>query len=87
MTPTLRRIAGDKLFVARPRTLAEDFARFEQKVPGVFFYLGVNRPGADPATVAENHSPLFYVDEGALPTGVRALANMAMDYLRIYAGR
>ena len=28
-----------------------------------------------------NHSPLFYVDEKALPTGVRALANLAVDYL------
>ena len=28
-----------------------------------------------------NHSPLFYVDEKALPVGVRALAQLAADYL------
>jgi amidohydrolase len=81
MSPTLRRVADQRLFEARPRTLAEDFSRFQQKIPGMFFYLGINRPGADPATVAANHSPLFYVDESALPVGVRALAELALDFL------
>ena len=81
MSPTLRRVSDQRLFEARPRTLAEDFSRFQQKVPGMFFYLGVNRPGADPSTVAANHSPLFYVDEGALPMGVRALSALAIDFL------
>lgn len=81
MTPTLRRVSDQRLFEARPRTLAEDFSRFQEKVPGMFFYLGVNRPGVDPATVAANHSPLFHVDESALPVGVRALATLAVDYL------
>ena len=30
---------------------------------------------------AANHSPLFYVDEAALVTGVRVMANLAVDYL------
>jgi amidohydrolase len=81
MSPTLRRVSDQRLFEARPRTLAEDFSRYQEKVPGMFFYLGVNRPGVDPATVAANHSPLFYVDESALPVGVRALASLAVDYL------
>lgn len=81
MAPTLRRVAGDLVFTARPRTVAEDFSKFQQKVPGLFFYLGVNKKGVDLATVAENHSPYFFVDEGALPTGVRALAHLAVDYL------
>ena len=33
------------------------------------------------ATAASNHSPRFYVDETALPTGARALAQLAADYL------
>jgi amidohydrolase len=82
MTPTLRRIAGPRLYVARPRTVAEDFSKFQQKVPGMFFYLGVNAKDADPAKVAENHSPYFFVDEAALPVGVNALASLAIDYLR-----
>jgi len=81
MTPTLQRVAPNKVFTVRPRTVAEDFSLYQQKVPGLFFYLGINRPGVDPSTVAENHSPYFFVDEGALPTGVRALAHLAVDYL------
>ena len=64
-----------------PRTVAEDFALFQQQVPGMFFFLGINAKGADPEKVAQNHTPQFFVDEGALPTGIRALANLAMDYL------
>jgi amidohydrolase len=82
MIPTLRRVAGDdKTSEVQPTTLAEDFSKFEQKVPGMYFYLGVNAPGADPATVARNHSPKFFVNEDALPTGIRAMANLAVDFL------
>jgi len=38
--------------------------------------------GQDPATAAKNHSPNFFVDEGALPVGVKALVNLTVDYLR-----
>ena len=50
-------------------------------MPGLFFFLGVTPKGADPATVAMNHSPRFFVDESALVTGVRALASVAVDFL------
>jgi amidohydrolase len=82
MVPTLRRVAGDRVFTVQPTTLAEDFSKFEQKVPGMYFYLGVNQKGADPAKAARNHSSLFFVDEAALPVGIRAMANLAVDYLQ-----
>ena len=50
------------------------------QVPGVFVILGVTPP-AQVAKAAANHSPKFFVDESALVTGVRALANLAADYL------
>lgn len=80
MSPTLQRVAG-KVNDVKPRTVAEDFSLYQQRVPGMFFYLGINAKGADVSKVAENHSPHFFVDEGALPTGIRALANLAIDYL------
>ncbi|HKA59336.1 MAG TPA: amidohydrolase [Gemmatimonadales bacterium] len=80
--PTLRAVAGaNHLVVVAPSTTAEDFSRFQQRIPGVFFFLGITPPGTDPAKVAPNHSPRFFVDEAALPTGVRALAHLAVDYL------
>jgi amidohydrolase len=63
---------------------AEDFSYFQQKVPGMYFFLGVTPRDRDPQTVAANHSPLFFADEAALPVGVRSLAHLALDYL---AGR
>ena len=80
MLPTLERVAG-KVVDVKPRTVAEDFSLYQQQVPGMFFFLGINAKGADPEKVAQNHTPQFFVDEGALPAGVRALASLAMDYL------
>jgi amidohydrolase len=38
-------------------------------------------PPEQMASAASNHSPRFFVDEGALPTGSRVLAHIAADYL------
>ena len=61
---------------------AEDFAYFQQEVPGMYFLLGVNAEGVDAGEAAPNHSPQFHVNEGALVTGVRALTGLAIDYLQ-----
>ncbi len=82
MAPSLRRVSPvgfeDNTQVT---TTAEDFAHYQQKVPGMFFFLGVTPEGTDPATAARNHSPRFYADEGALVPGVRAMASLAVDFL------
>jgi amidohydrolase len=83
MAATLRRVAGpDKLGIAKQTTTAEDFALFEEKVPGMFFFLGITPKGTDPAKAAPNHSPRFFLDESAIVPGIRALANLAVDYLQ-----
>jgi amidohydrolase len=80
--PTLERVAGrDRVIQPLPWTGAEDFALYQERVPGVFVFLGVNAPGVDPAGAEPNHSPRFLVDEGALGIGVRALAQLAVDTL------
>ncbi len=81
MLPSLRRAAGDDRVREAPMTgTAEDFSYFQQQVPGLFFFLGVTPPGRE-ATAAQNHSPLFFADESALPVGVRALTNLTIDFL------
>jgi amidohydrolase len=82
MTPSLRRVA-DAGFDPDTTltTTSEDFSLYGQRVPALFFFLGITPKGTDPATVAANHSPRFVVDEDALVTGVRALASVAADYL------
>jgi len=81
--PSLERVApaGRIHPNGRVTTTAEDFSRYQEKIPGLFFFLGVTPDGRDPATVAANHSPRFFADEGALGTGIRALSTLAVDYL------
>jgi amidohydrolase len=82
LAPILRTVAGaSHVAVGPPITAAEDFSEYQRRVPGVFFFLGITPPGTDPSKAAPNHSPRFYVDEAALPVGVRALAHAAVDYL------
>ena len=82
MVPTLQRVAGDHPIIVTERlTVAEDFSYFQRQAPGLFIFLGVTPNAQDPARVAGNHSPRFFADEEALPVGVRALANLAVDYM------
>jgi amidohydrolase len=82
MAPTLRRVAGLENVRVGPLTgTSEDFAYFQQKVPGMFLFLGVTPRDKDAKTAPANHSPLFFADESALPVGVRVMANLALDYL------
>lgn len=82
MVPTLQRAAGGSGAQVAPLwTASEDFSWFQDRVPGLFFNLGVTPPDRDWRTAPSNHSPYFFADEAALPTGVRALASLAVDYL------
>ena len=82
MAATLKRVAGpDKVAIAKQTTTAEDFALYQQKVPGMFFFLGITPKGTDPSKAAPNHSPRFFLDEAALVPGIRALASLAVEYI------
>ena len=87
MLPTLRRAAAGNVAIVNPVMGSEDFPVFTQKIPGIFFFLGVTPKDKDPNTVPVNHSPLFFADEGALVTGVRSMAGLAVDYLSMNAGK
>ncbi|MCX7357632.1 MAG: amidohydrolase [Alphaproteobacteria bacterium] len=58
---------------------AEDFAYFQQAVPGVFFFYGVNPPGVTQAEAAPNHNPRFFVHEPAMETALRAMLAVTLD--------
>lgn len=82
MLPAMRWAAGtEQVRQVPPWTGAEDFSYFAQEAPGIFLFLG-GRPSNVPAGEAPaNHSPYFFVDEGALKVGVRTLAALALDFL------
>uniref|UniRef100_UPI0023541118 amidohydrolase n=1 Tax=Nevskia ramosa TaxID=64002 RepID=UPI0023541118 len=82
MRPTLERIAGKtNIIESTPQTVAEDFSFYQQKIPGLFVFVGVRKPGATTDEYAPNHSPRFKVDEAGLPLGVRALVGLTLDYM------
>ena len=61
-----------------PSMGGEDFALYLEHVPGVFFRLGVQRPGAPFHPL---HSPQFDPDESSFATGVAAMSRFAADFL------
>ncbi len=82
MLPTLQRVAGPGAVEVRPWTPSEDFAHFQQHVPGLYVFLGRrNRAGVALGEAAPNHSPHYYVNDDSLPLGVNVLASLAVDFL------
>lgn len=78
MEPTLKRLAQRRYMTAIQTTTAEDFAFYSEKIPSLFFFLGTRDMGKP---MIPNHSPRFTIDESALIVGVRAMANLAVDFL------
>jgi amidohydrolase len=82
MLPVLQAVVGRSNVLSVPvATGAEDFAYYQQQIPGFYFFLGVTPKDADPRKAAMCHSPHFYADESALVIGVRALAHLAVACL------
>jgi metal-dependent amidase/aminoacylase/carboxypeptidase family protein len=59
---------------------SEDFGAFQDRVPGVFFFLGVSSPTK--GTVGMPHTPDYVADEGAIQVGAKAMAAVLLDRLR-----
>ncbi|OIQ60892.1 putative hydrolase YxeP [Moorella thermoacetica] len=84
LTELFRRVAGeilgpDKVLeLANPSMGAEDFARYAEKVPAVYFNLGAAIPGAEPHPW---HHPRFNINEDCLPAGAALLAALALRTL------
>jgi amidohydrolase len=82
MLPTLEASAGKENILLRPAvTGAEDFSFYQQKVPGLFFFLGGMPKGGDPLKAPSHHTPDFYIDESGFTLGVKALCNLTLDYM------
>jgi len=82
MFPSLQRAGGaTNTLVMNAITGAEDFAFYQRKVPGFFFFVGAMPPDQDPNTVPSHHTPDFMVDERAFVTGVKAMLNLTVDYM------
>jgi len=82
MAASLERAAGKgNALAVSPVTMAEDFSEFQQKIPGLFFFIGGMKPGTDPKKAPIHHTPDFMLDESGFGTGVKALVNLTVDFL------
>lgn len=66
----------DGIILPTPSMGGEDFALYQKKVPGCYFWLGVGNPDID--AVHPWHSPHFKADEEAFPLGAALLALSAL---------
>ena len=62
-----------------PPAFSEDFGSFQERVPGVFFYLGVSNSARGWNGLP--HSADYVADEGAITTGALAMAAVILDRL------
>lgn len=87
-TKTMKSIAaiyGDQnvipLYGAIPDGRGDDFAYFQQHIPGAYFLLGGSN--FEKGIISMPHSPEFAVDESSLYTGVQFFSSMIIERLKI----
>jgi amidohydrolase len=82
MLPSLRHVVGaDKVKEETLITGAEDFSFYQQKIPGMYFFVGSTPADQDRFTAPANHSDYFFVDEKSIPVAIRAMTQVAVDFL------
>jgi amidohydrolase len=78
--PALEAVVGKQNLIMPPaQMVAEDFAFFQQKIPGFYFFLGVANP--EKGITAMLHTAHYDLDEDALKVGMQAMAGVVLQYL------
>ena len=78
--PSLQTVAGEEnVIIMKATTGGEDFSFFQEKVPGVYFFLGGMTAGNSESF--PHHTPDFMIDESGLLLGVKAFTQISIDYL------
>lgn len=80
-------IGNDHVIEADRWMASEDFPQLAMSisVPSVYFFVGATPLGVDAATAPTNHSPKFFLDEGALKIGTESMLQVALDFLNANA--
>jgi amidohydrolase len=82
MLPSLEKSVGkENVRLVDAVTGAEDFSYYQQKVPGMFFFLGGKPLNVAKEELASHHTPDFYLDESGFKLGVKTFVNLTLDYL------
>ncbi|MEJ8758172.1 amidohydrolase [Pontibacter sp. H259] len=82
MLPTLQAVAGrDNVILSKAVTGAEDFAFFQEKIPGLYLFVGGMKKGSNPEKAPAHHTPDFYIDEAGMKLGVKTLTHLTLNYM------
>ena len=83
MLPTLQSVAGkENVILSDAVTGAEDFSYFQEKIPGLYFFLGGTPISILESKAPSHHTPDFYVDDSSMLLGVKSMTQLALDYLK-----
>lgn len=66
----------DVIIIERPHLGSEDFAYYQEEIPGAMFMLGCKNPDGETGTL---HTSVLNIDENALKYGIRTFTNIAFD--------
>ncbi|HPW03926.1 MAG TPA: amidohydrolase [Dokdonella sp.] len=77
-------LGNEGVLDAQRWTASEDFPHLGigADAPSVYFFVGGTSKGVDTETAPANHSPRFFVDEGALRTATEAMLQASLDFLQ-----
>lgn len=73
---------GSAVKFVQPVMGGEDFAYFQERAPGAFWFLGAMPPEAE--TVPFPHNPRFDFNDAILPLGLRMHVELALRFARIW---
>jgi len=79
MPSMINAVGAENVLELKPQFVAEDFAFFAQKIPALYFFLGVKNPRE--TRPAPLHSPYFNPDERSIPVGIRVMCHLLLDCL------
>ncbi|KAK7410780.1 hypothetical protein VNO78_01866 [Psophocarpus tetragonolobus] len=72
-------LGPDNVHAAKKVMAGEDFAFFQQLIPGVLFSIGIRNDKV--GSIHSPHSPFFFLDEEVLPIGAALLTAIAELYI------
>lgn len=84
MLPSLQKVAGaNNVNLVKAITGAEDFSFYQEQIPGFFFFLGGTPLNVKESDAPSHHTPDFFIDESAMLLGVKAMSQVAVDFLNL----
>lgn len=82
MLPVLQATAGvENTLLTNPVTGAEDFSFFQEKVPGLYLFVGGKAKNIPAEQAPGHHTPEFQIDESGMKLGVKLLSNLTINYM------